>query len=770
MKAMAEKYSVIGKRLPLIDSVAKVTGEAKFTDDLVLPGMLIGRILRSPHPHARILHIDASRALKLAGLRAVVTGKDTPGIKYGALGHLRDEYPLAVDKARYIGDEVAAVAAVDEETAREALELIRVEYELLPVLFTPEEAMRPDAPRIHDHVENNVSLALRVPLGDVEAGFAQSDFVFEDSFETQLIAHCPLEAHSSLASFDSSGQITLWSSTQGPFYLRRDLALTLGVAEARVRVIKPFVGGGFGGKREMLAGDFCAALLAWKSRRPVKITYDREEEFSATRRRVPMKIYLKTGVMKDGALVAKHLRVIADGGAYNGRGPMIVASGASQMTLVYRFPHFLFEGYHVYTNNPVTSSMRGFGNNQIRFADDSVMERIARELGIDPVELRLKNARMPGESTLMGAKVTTCGLRECIQKVAERGGFYEKRNGRATNATSRQGPLRGVGIASAAYISGAKLFFEHDSSAAFVKLEEDGSVCLLTGASDIGQGANTVLAQLVAEELGISLEDVRVVSADTDVTPMDLGAYGSRTTFVAGNAVLAAARDAKEQVLEVAAEKLEADIADLEIKDRWISVRGSPQRGMTFREAVSASLNSPKGKPIMGRGYYNPPTDYDPRTRQGNVSAAYSFAAQSAEVEVNPETGEVRVLSLVAAQDCGFAINPMATEGQIEGSVSMGLGQALYEDLETEQGQTLNPSFAEYRIASSRDMPPMECHLIQTLDPEGPYGAKGVGEMTLVPTAPAIANAIYDAVGVQIKSLPITPEKILAALKERKDI
>ena len=628
--------------------------------------------------------------------------------------------------------------------------------------------MRPGAPRIHDHVENNVSLALRVPLGgDVEAGFAQSDFVFEDSFETQFIAHCPLEPHTALATFDSSGKIVLWSSTQGPFYLRRDLALTLDVAEARVRVIKPFVGGGFGGKREMLAGDFCAALLAWKSRQPVKITYDREEEFSATRRRVPMKIYLKIGVMKDGALVAKHLRVIADGGAYNGRGPMIVASGASQMTLVYRFPHFLFEGYHVYTNNPVTSSMRGFGNNQIRFADDSVMERIARELGIDPVELRLKNARLPGETTLMGAKVATCGLRECIQKVAERGGFYKKRNGRATNATSRQGSLRGVGIASGAYISGAKLFFEHDSSAAFVKVEENGSVCLLTGASDIGQGANTVLAQLVAEELGISLEDVRVVSADTDVTPMDLGAYGSRTTFVAGNAVLAAARDAKEQVLEVAAEKLEANSADLELKDRRIYVRGSLRKSMGFQEAVSAALNSPKGIVILGRGYYNPPTDYDPRTRQGNVSGAYTFAAQSAEVEVNPETGEVRVLSLVAAQDCGFAINPMATEGQIEGSVSMGLGQALYEDLETEQGRTLNPSFAGYRIASSRDMPPMECHLTQTIDPEGPYGAKGVGEMTLVPTVPAIANAIYDAIGVQIKSLPITPEKILAALKER---
>ncbi|OGQ79253.1 MAG: hypothetical protein A3F90_02515 [Deltaproteobacteria bacterium RIFCSPLOWO2_12_FULL_60_19] len=760
-------YSVIGKRLPLIDAVTKVTGEAKFTGDLFVPGMLIGAILRSPYPHARILNIDASRALKHAGVRAVVTGKDTAGVKYGALEHLRDEAALATDKVRYIGDEVAAVAAVDEETAREALDLIDVEYEPLPAVFTTEEAMRPGAPRIHDHVENNVSLSLHIPLGDVEAGFARSDFIFEDSFETQCVAHCPLEPHISLAACDG-GQIVLWSSTQGPFYLRRDLSLTLKLPSSKIRVIKPFVGGGFGGKREMTAGDFCAALLAVKTSRPVKIAYDREEEFSATRRRVPMKIYLKAGVMKDGTLVAKRCRVIADGGAYNGRGPMIVASGASQMTLVYRFPHFLFEGHHVYTNNPVTSSMRGFGNNQIRFADDSMMERMAKELGIDPVELRLKNVRRPGETSLMGAKVTTCGLPECIEKVAERGGLHKKRAQNGSGGNGRQALLRGFGVASAAYISGCKLFFEHDSSAAIVKLEEDGSVCLLTGASDIGQGSNTVLAQLVAEELGIAFEDMRVVSADTDTTPMDLGAYGSRTTFVAGNAVLAAARDAKKQVLEVAAERLEADSADLEIRERWICVKGSPQRGMTFQAAVSAALNSPDGKSIMGRGYYNPPTDYDPRTRRGNVSAAYSFAAQSAEVEVNPETGEVRVINLVAAQDCGFAINPMATEGQIEGSVSMGLGQALYEDLVMEEGQTVNASFSAYKIPSVRDMPPVESHLIQTIDPEGPHGAKGIGEMTLVPTSPAIANAIYDAIGVQIKSLPITPEKILAALKEKR--
>ncbi len=757
-------FAVVGKRLPLIDSVAKVTGDAKFTADLFLPGMLVGKILRSPHPHARIVRIVVSRALQLPGVRAVITGKDTAGIKYGALDHLRDEQPLAVEKVRYIGDEVAAVGAVDEETAREALRLIEVEYDILPALFTPEEAMRPGAPRIHDHVENNVSLALRVPLGDVEAGFAGSDFVFEDSFETQFVAHSPLEPHAAVATFDATGKIVLWSTTQGPFYLRRDLALTLDRSPSRIRVIKPFVGGGFGGKREMLASDFCAALLAMKSGRPVKITYDREEEFAATRRRIPMRITLKTGVMRDGTLVAKHCKVIAEGGAYNGRAPTIVATGASQMTLVYRFPHFLFEGYHVYTNNPVTSSMRGFGSNQLRFADDSQMERIAKEIGLSPLELWLKNARRPGETSLMGAKVMSCGLSECIEKVAERIGFQARRPGKVKSPKT---PRRGIGLASAAYVSGSKLFFEHDASSAMIKLEEDGSVCLLTGASDIGQGSNTVLAQLVAEELGVLLEDIQVISADTDATPIDLGAYASRTTFIAGNAVLAAARDAKEQLLKFAAEKLEANSADLDIRERRVYVKGSPDKSMSFKEAASAALNSPAGMVIMGRGYYNPPTDFDPKARRGNVSASYSFAAQAAEVEVNPETGEVKVLNLVAAQDCGLAINPMATEGQIEGSISMGLGQALYEELITVEGQTLNPSFAEYKIGSARDMPPMECYLIETVDPRGPYGAKGVGEMTLIPTSPAIANAIYDAIGVQIKSLPITPEKVLEALRQK---
>ena len=752
-------HGAIGTRIPALDAVAKVSGEAKFTNDLTLPEMLFGKILRSPHPHARILSIDTTRASRVAGVRAVVTGKDTLGIKYGTIEPFMDELALAVDKVRYIGDEVAAVAAVDEDTALEALDLIHVEYEPLPAVFTPEEAMEPGAPRLHDHVEDNISGKIRIPVGDVEKGFRESDQIFEDTFRSGWITHCNLEPHVALATADLSGRLTIWCNTQKPFSFRADLAKTLGLPLGMVRVIKPFMGGAFGGRSEMLAVDFCAALLAQKTGKPVKIVYDREEVFSASRRKVPMIVHLKTGVRKDGTLVAKHCRVLADGGAYNGLGPQIIGSGATQLTNLYRFEHLLYEAYHVYTNNPVTSPMRGFGNNAVRFADDSQLDRIARELNLDPVEIRLKNAIRQGDMAILGAKIGSCGLGECIEIVAQKTDFRSK------HGHLRRG--RGIGMSAGVYVSGAKIWYPYDSSSAFIKVNEDGSVSLLTGTADIGQGSTTVLAQLVAHELGISPQEVTVIAADTDVTPYDLGTYASRVTFIAGNAVLAAARDAKCQLLEVAAEKLKTDPESLELRDHGVYRKGATEQGISFAEAVQAALFSTKGIPIMGRGFYNPPTDYDPTVRKGSRSAAYAFGAQVAEVEVNLETGQVRVLSLSAAQDCGFAINPMAVEGQVEGGVVMGLGQALFEECLMEEGRTLNPSFAEYKIASARDVPRIRTYLVESIDPEGPYGAKGIGEMPQLPTCPAIANAIYDAIGVQIKSLPITPEKILAALRER---
>lgn len=749
-------YSVVGKRVPALDSVSKAAGQARFCGDLSLPGMLTGKILRSPYPHARLLHIDAGPALRLPGVRAVITGKETAGKTYGwgRASAPTNEPALAIDKARYIGDEVAAVAAIDDETAQEALGLIQVDYEQLPEVYDPEEAMKPGAGKIHD-VENNVAAVIKIDGGDVEKGFKEADATFEDRYQTQPVTSCPLETHAALASFDVSGRITLWSSTQVPFYLRQELSITLDMPPGKIRVIKPYVGGGFGGKTDMLALDFCAALLSKRTGRPVMITHTREEELAAVRLRHPMVVYLRTGVKKDGTITAKQCKVIADGGAYDPRGPSILASGANQLTVPYRFPNFKYEAYQVYTNKPVCSAMRGYGNTQVRFADDCQMDRMAKEMGIDPLAIRLKNARESDERTCLGTIVTSCGLRECLQRVAESTRFKKKWG---------KSPLyRGIGLACSSYVSGSKVFLLHDASAAFVQIIEDGTVCLLTGAADVGQGANTTLAQLVAEEMGVSLEHITVVSGDTDVTPIDLGCYASRTTFMAGNAALAAARDAKKQVLEVAAEMLEANPADLELKDNRVYVKGTPQKGMPFREVVMAALHSPKGMPILGRGYYNPPGEFGGPRR----SSAYSFSAQVAEVEINPETGQVKLLRLEAAQDCGLAINPMSVEGQIEGAISMGIGQALCEELFYDQGLTLNASLSEYRLPSALDMPEVKCHIVEATDFQGPFGAKGMSEGPQVPTSPAIANAIYDAIGIQIKSLPITPEKILEALERK---
>jgi 4-hydroxybenzoyl-CoA reductase subunit alpha len=754
------EYSVVGKRLPQIDGVPKATGQAVFSADMSFPAMLAGKILRSPHPHARILNIDASRALKLPGVRAVVTGKDTAGITYGFYTPrpINDEFGLAVDKVRYLGEQVAAVAAVDEDTASEGLELIEVEYELLPPVFDPEQAMQPDAPVVHDG-KPNVSLEVNFASGDVDAAFARSDHLFEDKYIVQGVCTNPMESHAALACYDDSGKLTVWCTTQAPHYVREALARTLQMPLGRIRVIKPMIGGGFGGKREMLGLDFCASLLAKRTRRPVKIVHSREEEFQSGRRRHPMVVEIKTGVNKHGLLMAKDCRVVADGGAYNGHGPQIVAACVSWLTLVYRLEDFRFKGYHVYTNKPVASAMRGFGNTQVRYADDCQLDKIAKELGMDPLEIRLKNCRGPNEVTVQGAKITSCGLKECLEQVAEEVDFKAK--------WGKQPRLRGIGLACAAYVSGTKTFYPHDSSAAFIQVMEDGRVSLLVGAADIGQGSNTTLAQMAAEELGIALEDITVIAADTDVTPMDPGTCASRITFIAGNAVRVAAQDAKKQLAELAGEALEASPEDIEFKDRRVYVRGTPERAVPFADVVKGGLYSTRGMPVLGRGYYNPPSEFPSfKTGRGNRSPAYGFGAQAFEVEIDPDTGILKIIRAVAAQDCGRAINPMAVEGQIEGSISMGLGQAVYENLFYDNGQTLNPSLAEYRGVTALDVPPISTYLIETIDPEGPYGAKGISEMPLVPTSPALANALYDAIGVQIKSLPITPEKVLAALDQ----
>ncbi|SPD75399.1 putative 4-hydroxybenzoyl-CoA reductase, alpha subunit [uncultured Desulfobacterium sp.] len=767
-------YSVIGKRKPRIDAVAKVTGEATYTDDMSFPGMLYAKILRSPHAHARIVHIDTGRAERLPGVRAVVTGKDTPGIAYGAVDTERylpphmagqvpvypnDKHPLAMEKVRYIGDEVAAVAAVDEATAIEALELIDVVYETLPAVFDPVTAMADDAPKIHDFAEKNICNKIYWDFGDVEKGFDKADHIREDRFTTGPVTHTPLEPRGCVALFDQSGKLTVWTSTQSPYIRRQQLSKALNMSESSIRVITPCVGGGFGGKVCFCEPDFHAALLSRITRKPVKITYTREEEFIATSRRHPMIIELKTGVTKDGSLTAIQCHIIADGGAYTHTGPVVMYLAGAFLATAYRLPNIRFSGLRVFTNNMPCGPQRGHGAVQPRFAAESQLDMIAEDLGIDPAEIRLKNILQPGDTTANKFLVRTCGLKECIELSSEQTNWKQRR--------AAPVPDKGIGISVGAFISGMAIP-PHTSSGALVKLHEDGAVTLLTGVTDIGQGSDTILAQIVADELGVAFEDVRVISSDTELTPVHAGSYSSRGAYWGGKAVKAAALDAKRQLFQVAASLLEANPDDLEARDRMIFVKGSPDRAIPTKGVVLASMMESDGNPIMGRGFYKANVDYvNFETGEGNVTGAYSFESQIAEVDVDFESGKARLLKMTIGHDTGTTINPMSVEGQLEGSVSMGMGQALFEESVSREGLIMNPSFVEYGLHTAMDMADVACILVDTENPDDPFEPKEAGEGTQVATPSAIANAIYNATGVRIKELPITREKILRELRIR---
>ncbi|MBI4320624.1 MAG: molybdopterin-dependent oxidoreductase [Chloroflexi bacterium] len=758
MDSERDLFSLIGRRLPRIEGPAKAIGRVQYTADMSLPGMLHGKVLRSSVPHARILAVDVSRAMRLPGVKAVITGQDTPKKRFGILPKsAADEYALAVDKVRFVGDAVAAVAAIDEDTAEEALRLIRVEYQELPAVFDPLEALQPGAPAIHDYegVANNVSAEYNWEFGDVEKAFAQAYHVREETFVTQAQAHAPLEPHACLADYRPDGFLTLWTPAQIPFFLRRNVAKTMDMPESRVRIVKPCVGGGFGSKVDMFALQFSAAALSKLTGRPVRIEYSLEELLTATRHRHPYIVTLKMGVSSDGTFLAQHARVIADGGAYNSTGPLAIFLSGSILNIPYRIPTVKYEVKRVYTNKPVSGALRGHGSPQVHFAADCLIDTIAADLGIDPVEIRLKNALHPGDRTANGLDIESCAFAECVEAVAEQARWKER--------GSRLPYGRGIGIGCSGYLSGGNNM-AHYTSTALVHIHTDGAVNLLTGAADIGQGAESVLAQILAEELGVGIEDIRVTAADTGVTPLDPGTFGSRVTVMAGNAVRAAARDARRQLFEVAAEMLECNADDLDARDRQIFVKGSPARRVVFAEVLRVRHNTDRGMPVVGKGTYRPPLTLF-RTPGGNVSAGYSFGAQIAEVEVDVNTGHVRVLSVTNAHDCGLALNPMSVEGQLEGSIQMGLGYALTEGFQYDEGQALNPSYLDYRMPTSLEMPEVQVVHVNIPDPSGPFGAKESGEGTVAPTAPAVANAIYDAVGVRITSLPITPEKVLEAMQ-----
>jgi 4-hydroxybenzoyl-CoA reductase subunit alpha len=754
------QYSLIGKRLPRVDAGDKVTGKALYTDDLSLPRMLCGAILRSPLPHAAIVSIDTAKALKLPGVKAIVTAADTPQIKFGIISRspkYMDEYPLAVDRVRFMGEEVAAVAAVDMDVALEALDLIKVEYEELTAVFDPLEAQKLDAPQLHEHAPKNISREYHIIKGEPEKVFEQCDHIREDTFSTQSAIHGYLEPRAALANWDKSGRLTVYTSTQTPYYVQQHLGLTLDMKPDNIRVIKPFVGGGFGGKSDgMSSVEFCAALLARHADRPVKLVCSRDEEFAAARRKHPTRITMKTGVKKDGTILARKCRAVLDGGAYCSLGPLTTVLMGTFQTLPFRFDHYQYDGYRIYTNKPPCGAMRGHGGPQVHFAQDAQLDMIAEDLGLDPLEMALKNGLQTGDESAAGFKIVSSGFRECLEKVAAETGWQRKRTAKKRNGAKAYG----IGLGCGGFPSGAGFYFNKTTSAhstVIIKAGEGGGVNVFTGASDIGQGSDGVICQIVAEVLGLTLDDINLTSADTLLTPPDMGTYSSRVTVAAGNAALNAANGIKVRIFKLVSEELEANPDDLIAIDRKIAVNGSPDRFISFADAVNLYQKKNNGEPLVAQGSYNSP---DP------LSPTYSFGAYICEVEVSLLTGEVRIKKFSVGHDCGQPLNPMSVEGQIEGCIGMGLGYAISEQLIFEGGQTMNPSFLGYGIPTADQMPEIVISHVITDDPHGPFGAKETGEGSLDPAAPAIANAIYNATGVRIKDLPITAEKILEGLEQ----
>lgn len=751
-------YEIIGKDVPRSDAVAKATGQAVYTDDITLPGMLYGRLLRSPLAHARIVHIDTHRAAALPGVRSVITGADTPQIKHGnwrLFPETQDEYPLAVDKVRFIGDEVAAVAAVDRDIAEEALALIAVDYEELPAVLDLDAALADGAPTIHEASPGNISVTREIAYGDVEAGFAAADYVREDTFEVHAVSHAYLEPCSSVAECDAEGRVTLWTSTQTPYIIQCLLASTLGLRENDVRVIKPHVGGGFGGKMELRAGEFCAAFMARRTGRPVKFTSSREEELVAGRRRHPMRLTSKVGFKKDGTLLAKDLAILLDGGGYNSMGPTATFLCGNFGAMLYRYPSYRFRGQHVYTNKAPAGAMRGFGAPQSLFAAETQMNMAAEDLGIDPIDLRLENAMRPGDIIPDVATISSCGFVESLEKVREMSGWREKR------AAKEKGT--GIGVGCYSFISGGVFNWfntQYPFSAAEVRVFDDGTAHLLTMAADIGQGSDTTLKQILAEELGLRMEDIRLTVADTAITPQaDLGTWGSRVSLMAGNAVIAAARKVKEQLFGAVSARFDLNVIyDMEFRHGRVFAAGKPKRGLGFGEAVALAQKASRGEPVVARGYYTP-------RGKGLVSPAFSFGAQVVEVEVDVETGLVDTKKIWTAHDCGTVINPKGVEGQLEGSIQMALGYALHEQVVLEGGKTMSNTFLDYKMPSALDMPASEAAHIETFEEEGPMGAKEAGEGLASPTAPAVAEAVYQATGYRCTDLPITPQKVLAGMR-----
>lgn len=781
------QYSVLNSRANRLDAPYKATGKAKYADDLNFPGMIHAAILQSPLAHARILNIDTSKALKLKGVKAVITSREAGLVKYGVSPARYDETLFAHDKVRYVGDEIAAVAAIDPATAQEALSLIKVDYQELPAVFDMFEALKEGAPQLHQEFPGNLNAEVHQEFGDTEAAMAECDLVVNHTFLNKRQDAAFLEPHSCVAIFDLDGRLTLHTSTQVPHYVMRTVAMVLQIPVGNVRVIKPYVGGGFGPKCEATPLEMSCSLLSRLTGHPVKMTYSREQVFLHSRARHQFYAEMSLGVKKDGTMVALKNKATLDGGAYTSFGIATVYYAGSLLGGPYKLKAMKYDGYRAYTNKPACGAQRGHGGVAHRAAFEQLIDMTASQLGIDPIDFRLKNIMTTGDMTVNELDMSSLGMKECIEAVKDHSDWNQKK-GRLPRG-------KGIGMACGFFVSGAGYpIYRSDTyhSTVVIKLSEDGgTVVVQTGSAEIGQGSDTTMAMIAAETLGIPLEAVRVVSGDTDLS-VDLGAYSSRQTLMTGHATKEAAEQIRSKIADYLADEMGCKPELISFDGGLVKFDGMPgnfeklratyvkeHRGwtdppsgeyLTFREA--ARMAYLKYGTIVGTGKYKPHRlggSY--KGAAVGTSPAYGCSAQVVEVDVDIETGEITVENMSDAHDCGLAINKTLVEGQMQGSLSMGLGECLFEEVKFDsKGRILNPSLGEYRIPTALDMPKVKSIIVESNEPNGPYGAKEVGEGAIMPTIPAILNAIYDATGVRINELPVTSERLYTAMKKQEMI
>jgi xanthine dehydrogenase molybdenum-binding subunit len=762
--SLTAKKTLIGQRVKKPDAPDKATGKTRYINDMVLPQMLIGKVLFAGRPHARIVRIDTAAAQALPGVHAVLTGKDATGLKFG---FSRDNVALK-DKVRCEHDEIAAVAAETEEIALRAIELIEVEYEDLPPVFTPEAGAKEDAPQIHENFPGNRSLHFEFKHGDLAAAEAASDIIVDNVFRPHHVTHCCMGTSCAIADYDHNGKLTIWTQTQYPYNYKMDLAPALGINPGDIRVIQPPVGGAFGSKLDVYPYEPIAALLAKKTGRPVKVIYSREEEFKASPTRQSAIIHLRTGCTRDGTLTFRTADVLMDNGAYTSWGPTIPVVMMRTVSGHYRVPVVDYKAQAIYTNNPYAGSFRGYGNVQGAWATAQQMDMLADLVDIDPLEFHLKNAQRSGEVTPQKSVLRECAFVECLEAAAKASDYSRKRKEYAAERDKPGRYKKGIGLASSIHNAGGAKIHKSDGIGTILKVDDYARVTVITGATEIGQGIDAVITLIVAEELGVPLAHVNVVNNDTDIAPWDVGSHASRTTFIAGNGTRRAARKAREQILSAAGRIFGEPVEGLDLRDGSV-VRSHDGAALIKLERLMRQMHfQAEPEMVMVTDYYEPNSEPEGTKYASDSSAAYAHAVHIAEITVDTLTGEIKVDKVTVAQDVGRVINRMGLEGQVEGGIAIGLGFALSEDMRIENGMLKNPCFRDYKLITAPEMPPLDLHFIESNCAEGPYGAKGISELPTIVIAPAVANALYNAAGVRIFEPPMSPEKVARAIHEKR--